>query len=329
MRTYKRGRQWYVHLDDGTRRSLYTTDEVQARRNLSDFLTEQREAQKPRMSVGDLFPLYMESVRGRRSFPRVRLSWSLLKPMFGTMLPRQITEAVCRDYMASRKGAAPGTIRQELKTLRTALHWGAKRELSERGYLIDMPSEPPPRDRRLTREQAAALIAAADYPHVRLFIILALTTAARGGALCDLTWDRVDWERRILHLSTGAAHQKRRATPPINNTLAAALSEAQAAAVTPYVIEWAGQRLRKMSHAFAVTAKRAGLPWVTPHVLRHTAATWMVEAGVPLEAVAQYLGHSSTAICYRVYSRYSPTFQREAASALELPTMSAIRRKKA
>jgi len=62
----------------------------------------------------------------------------------------------------------------------------------------------------------------------------------------------------------------------------------------------------------------AGLEDVSAHVLRHTAAVWMAEAGVPMDEISQYLGHSNVEITRRVYARYSPDYLRKAASALEL-----------
>jgi integrase len=45
----------------------------------------------------------------------------------------------------------------------------------------------------------------------------------------------------------------------------------------------------------------------------------MAEAGVPMAEIAQYLGHNNPAITYRVYARYSPTYLRGAANAVEFP----------
>ncbi|WP_253284257.1 MULTISPECIES: tyrosine-type recombinase/integrase [unclassified Ruegeria] len=56
---------------------------------------------------------------------------------------------------------------------------------------------------------------------------------------------------------------------------------------------------------------------VSPHVLRHTAAVHMAEAGIAMEEIAQFLGHSDSRITASVYARYSPEHLRKAASALE------------
>jgi integrase len=50
--------------------------------------------------------------------------------------------------------------------------------------------------------------------------------------------------------------------------------------------------------------------------MRHTAAVWMAEAGVPMPVIAQYLGHTDSRITERVYARFSPDYLRGAADAL-------------
>ncbi len=54
---------------------------------------------------------------------------------------------------------------------------------------------------------------------------------------------------------------------------------------------------------------------VTPHVLRHTCATWLVQSGVPLWEVAGYLG-MTVEMVERVYGHHAPEHLREAARAL-------------
>ena len=57
---------------------------------------------------------------------------------------------------------------------------------------------------------------------------------------------------------------------------------------------------------------------VTPHALRHTAAVWMAEAGVPMPRIAAFLGHSNSRITEERYARFAPDHLREAAEALEI-----------
>jgi integrase len=152
---------------------------------------------------------------------------------------------------------------------------------------------------------------------VRLFIVLGYTTAARAGAILDLTWDRVDFDKGIIRLGTGERRTKGRATVPMTESARKELLEARAAALTEHVIEYGGKRVGSVKRAFHRAAMGAGVPWCSPHVLRHTAAVHMAEAGIPIDEIAQMLGHSNSSVTFRVYARYSPDYLRRAASALE------------
>lgn len=210
-----------------------------------------------------------------------------------------------------------GTLIRELGTLRAALAWAVKKKWIAQAPYVERPEAPPPRNRWLTREEADRLLAGARAPHIRLFIALALYTAARAGALLELTWDQVDLEHGLISLGRGRG-KKRRATIPITAELRAELAKAAEGAGAPTVIEHGGEAVASIKTGFRAAAVRAKLPGVTPHVLRHTAATWMVQGGVPLEMVARYLGNTKEMV-ERVYGHHSPEFLRRAAEALSRP----------
>lgn len=52
------------------------------------------------------------------------------------------------------------------------------------------------------------------------------------------------------------------------------------------------------------------------HDLRHTAASWMLAAGIPVHVVAEMLGHESTKTTYDTYSHVMPEGRRAVASAM-------------
>jgi integrase len=243
-------------------------------------------------------------------------------PFFGDMRADLVPEEAVDAYIARRRAAGinDGSIVAELKQLRASLHWAVRKNLIHRAPYIKTPSTPPPRDIRLTRRQAAKFLQAIEHEHLRLFVIIALTTGARKQAILDLTWDRIHFAEKRINLRDPDRQQpsKARPTVPMNVTLQRALSEAKASATTEHVIEWSGHRVSNIKEAFRGAAVRAGLPWITPHVLRHSAASWMAESGVPMAEIAQLLGHSDSRITERVYSRMSPSFLQGAATALEL-----------
>lgn len=78
-------------------------------------------------------------------------------------------------------------------------------------------------------------------------------------------------------------------------------------------------RLRgdSVSQAFPRLMRAAGLGHLTPHGLRHGAATLMLSAGVPMRAIADQLGHATPSITANVYAHVIPDLQRAAVQALE------------
>jgi integrase len=138
-----------------------------------------------------------------------------------------------------------------------------------------------------------------------------------------LQWSQVDLERGIIDLNKAGEKitNKRRAVVPIPSRLMTFLRIAKSRAsencADEYVINYYGKPVLRIDQSFRRVVADAGLKDVTPHTLRHTAATWMAQAGVPLWVISKYLGHSSTATTERVYAHHNPTFLLEAKHALE------------
>lgn len=258
---------------------------------------------------------HLARTAAQSSHPAMKHAWANLQPHFGNLRIDQITPERCVTYRASRRraGASDGTVLKELGTLRAAVRRTASGHLAR----FEMPRQPPPRDRWITKEEAAALLGATPDPHLRLFTILALATAARSGALLGLTWDRVDLKRRQIALGEAREGRKRRAVVPINDRALAALEAAYAIRTSDFVIEYGSRPVKSIKKGFREAAARAGLKGVSPHILRHSSATWMAQAGIPMIEIARYLGHSNPAITYRVYAKHTPDYLKSAAAAVE------------
>ena len=327
------GRKVVTWRENGKRRRYRLRPDLtpaEIDQELTQFIkTRERANVREAKTVGELFPFY---VRDReldgKSIEKQVHSWKALQPVFGLLSPDDIDKETCRGYRLRRQraGRAVGTVWTELTVLRAALNWACKSKHVASVPHIWLPEQPRPRERHLTHRQAEDLLAATPTAHVRLFILLALSTAGRASALLELIWNRVNFERGQVDLRTAENNKiKRRAIVPMNATLRAALSEAKTSAVTPFVIEWAGLRVHSVKRAFARTVAKCGWDDVTPHTLRHTAAVWMAEAGIAMTVIAQYLGHSDSRITERIYARYSPDYLKEASSALEMRPVRPVR----
>ena len=267
--------------------------------------------------MSELWMLYLaDRRRDRKDVTRQENAWKHLGPTFGERLGTDIIKDDCRSYaeIRQRLGAAPGTVRTELEYLRACLNL----RYGKGHNRVWMPVGSPPRDRYLTREEVAKLLEHVGTPHVRLFIILAIATGARMSAVLELRWDQVDFKHRTINFNQAGREQnnKRRPEVPLNARSYEALEQAARGALTDHVIEWDGQQVKSIKKAIRMAAKRSGVP-CSPHVFRHTAGVWMAQADVPMQKISQFLGHTSTRVTERTYARYSPSFMRDAAAALE------------
>lgn len=302
------------------RRRLGTTDARQAQLIAPAIYAEL--TRPTGTTVEELWAAYVADREGRAVVGTMVHTWKALKERFGLRDGQSLTKEDCRAHTAERRanGISDGTIHTELGHLRTVLKWAENGRLIDRAPHIERPGKPEPKDRYLTHEEAQRVIAAAHAPHVKLAMQLMIATAARVTAILELTWDRVDFQRRQIQLRdpTDKTRRKGRATIPMNDSIFAALRDAKAGALTDNVIEWAGKPVKSLKKGIASAARSAGLDGVSAHVFRHTAAVWLAEAGVSMEEIAQYMGHSNVNVTRGTYARYSPEHLRKAADALDM-----------
>lgn len=304
-----RGR-WYAR--EGRKRvSLHTKDRDQALRNLRDLETARLDQARGEAAgtVAAVLDAYLHEKADRPSISKMKDAVKALRPLIGHLRPDQVDRSVCRDYRKRRK-ASDGTQRKELGLLQAALR------LAGHPVKLELPPMPAPREVFITKKEFERLVASAEATHVKTFLYLAWYTAARKEALLSLKWEAVDLQRGRIDLGRSAGN-KGRATVPVGDSLSKWLRERQSTATSDYVVEWGGGRVGTIRKGFDEAAKRAGLAHITAHDIRRSAARRMVEAGVPLEAVGQFLGHKNTAITYSTYARFSPSYLKKAAKALE------------
>lgn len=234
----------------------------------------------------------------------------------GDLRPGQLLPDIIRKYVKDR-AVAPGTILREIGVLRVALKWAVENQWIAAAPIISNPVKAPrPRDRWLTREEARKLIDACREPHLRAFVTLGFMTAARTGAILEVQWTQVDFERRLIDYGQGHGN-KRRAIVPLNDEVYRTLTALKELACTDYVIEYHGRRVTRIKKGFRAACQRAGIEKATPHVMRHSAATWMAMDDVPMREIARLIGDTEETV-ERVYAKHSPSYLRRAASALQL-----------
>jgi integrase len=268
-------------------------------------------------TVGVIVPAYIDAreAAGMLTAARRRDAWKAMKLYWQDVLPHLIDEPMARTYAARRKAGA-ATIRLELGMLSVALRWA-----KAQGHITDappiwLPSPPPRQERAITRDQFRKFLAEVKAPHARLYMLVAARTCARPSAVLDLTWDRVDFERRLIDLNPKGRIQtaKRRPVVPIPDDLMEPLQLAHAGRQTDHVIERGGEAIASIKKAFSAASKRSGVH-VTPYTLRHSGIVWRAEDGISMPELAQLAGHDDSRTTEKHYARFSPTYLRKAANA--------------
>lgn len=198
-------------------------------------------------------------------------------------------EARAEGKMLRGNGALEDTtLAKELGILRRALAW-AESESKATWFpdgavpTFEMPvrTVSEPRVRHCTREQAAVLIEAAPMQHLRLFLRIGFATGARKEAIEELKWNMIDFDNgQYGAINFGAVeHRKQRPWIGVTVQLRNELLAAQAVRCSDWVIEYRGQKAGNVKKGIASTAKKAGLPWFTSHVMKHSVVTWMASGG--------------------------------------------------
>jgi integrase len=318
-----RGKWCIVWHADGTKRHSTGLAGDQANRSAAEIYLSDFESKLRRQGSAPTGPITIDRCLSGyfESHPGVYPRPSLLS-FFSNKLPEHVDKALCEEYAEKRaaQGMRPATIRDEIGMVHTATKWAHGEGWGVQPVQVWRPAGSPPRDRWLRPAEAKKLIDAAKLPHIRLFVLMALHTAARAGAILDLTWDRVSFDlNRIDFNKPGkVTGKKRRAVVRMSGDLRMALQEAKARSLAPVdgpVVEYAGRAVKSVKKGFRDACGRAKLIGVTPHVLRHTAATWMAQRRVPLWEIAGMLGNSVRMV-EKVYAKHHPDFQQAAVEAV-------------
>lgn len=339
---------YWVIKDDGLRISTGIRSAragkapAEAQDALARYILEKRTAPRERHSaaasvaVADVIAIYATDCAPKQARPHEvigRLD-ALLK-WWGDKKLSDVTGRTCRAYATYR---AKPVARRELEDLRAAIIHHRREGLCREVIEVVLPDPGAARDRWLTRGEAARLIWAAyryketggprkgqhTRRHVARFILVALYTGTRAGAVCGAAlgpvasgtgW--VDLDRGLFYRRGSAQRETKKRQPPAELPLRL-LAHLRRWHVrgAGHVVEWNGKPIGTgIEKAFKRAAESAGLTGVTPHTLRHTAATWLVTNGATMEQAADYLGMTIETL-HRTYRHHAEGFQRAAAEAI-------------
>jgi integrase len=154
------------------------------------------------------------------------------------------------------------------------------------------------------------------WPHLYRFIVIGLLTGSRSGAILALRWDWIDWKARtMLRRDPRESEDARKRTPPVRmgeRLFRIMRRWHKKDGGKGYVVHYKGAPVTRLQRTWREAVKAAKLTDVTPHTLRHTRATWLMQAGIPIWEAAGALGMTPD-ILQSTYGKHHPDYQKAAA----------------
>lgn len=283
--------------------------------------------ERPRKSWQDAVVRWIEETEHKASHADdlIHLRW--LDPHLGSAWLDEIDVDRVDAIKRARKGegVSNATVNRTLSVLRAILRRAERQwRWIDRAAAVSLLPEPKQRIRWLTREEADRLIA--ELPeHLADMAQFTLATGLRASNVTGLEWSQIDMQRQVAWVHADQSKSRRALGVPLN------------ASAIEVIRRWVGRHPTRVfcyrrrgrgegerwvpiaeanSAAWYKALKRAGIEDFRWHDLRHTWASWHVQAGTPLHALQEMGGWQSYDMVRR-YAHLAPEHLAEHAARLE------------
>lgn len=174
----------------------------------------------------------------------------------------------------------------------------------------------------ISAEESALLLERVKNPRARTFLLIALHTGMRRGEILGLTWDNIDFEKKMIYVRKSALLGRGRKETTVNDYLKTEAGKRNLP-LSEELEAWL-RKEKKVSHSKYVMAMKNHKPltqssyrtmWklidrelpdthITAHILRHTYITRLFEAGLDIKEIQYLAGHSTVDMTLRIYTHY-------------------------
>lgn len=313
---------------DGTRHistGCAADETALAQQKLAQYIGEKHRPSRRKRDIyiliADVLSIYLDDRVPLQARPgSARDCVQRLNEFWGALRLADVNGVTCRAYV--EWSGSLGGARRDLEDLRAAINHHAKEGLHRGIVRIKLPQKGRPRDRWLTRNEASALIRTCwttqevqtqhrgrlkgqkivtgkrPLRHIARFILIALYTGTRASAVAAASpfpkegRSFVDLDRGLFYRLAEGKRATRKRQPPVPlppRLLAHMRRWVDKKIAKLHFVEWNDKPIHSVTKGFQSAVRRAGLAGkVTPHTLRHTAATWLMQAGVPMWQASRF-----------------------------------------
>ena len=297
------------------RESLKTTDKKQAQALYDIRRAELWQGRmlkaKPKKTFKEACARWLVEKAHKKSINEDKDKINYFLPKLGD---RQLSTITRDDIEALLPQDVTGSTRNRYRALLRAMLRAAERdwEWLDRAPVLRAEAEPKKRVAFLSHAQAEVLVANLPEKY-RMPVRFALLTGLRRSNVFNLTWDKVDLQRKIAVVEADEAKAGQRIVVPLNK----AACELLASIPEPHTGRVWGDVTRVWCNTWKAACKKAGVPGFRFHDLRHTWASWHAMAGTPLSVLQELGGWHS----HEMVQRYAHLAPEHLAAAAERVTL--------
>ena len=216
----------------------------------------------------------------------------------------------------------PTTMNIYLRTLKSAFNKAVQWEILQRNPIRNIKLCPVPQQtpQFFNLDHFKKLLQTVKEPWLSNAIQLAVFTGMRRSEITNLQWKHIDFSRELIYVESDANFQTKtgkRRILPMNSYVLKLLQAMFLKRTGDYVIMLNGKKVRDiwLSRRFKQYIIKVNVDKSLHfHILRHTFASWLVQAGVPIYEVQALMGHSTI----RVTQAYSHLIPKQLKTSVEL-----------
>jgi integrase len=302
---------YYIYYDDtdGIRKSIST--KAKHKKDAYQFLSNFKEIIKEEnkkithpidlMSFRFKFLKHSEAVHTPKTTKTFVTTFKYLLAFIGNAQLLEITDKKIRAFVDYRiKNPSLYQARKDLINISSCFNWAVQEKyvVSNPCATIKQIKVPPKLPVFFSKDEFTKLGDTITNKEFKAMVLIAVNTGLREMELLTLRWDQIRFDEKILILDnrTHITKGKKIRTVPLNNTVLAVLRELKINKISGQLVfklEGVTNREKYVQNNFRKYVKITAVnPKLNFHSLRHTFASWLVQAGVSIYEVSKLLGHS-------------------------------------
>jgi len=354
---YKRGKRWVGQVGSGKNREYEYFDTQREANEWRHKKVEQKQkglvfagSKVPlSMFLDEWLIVAKTSVRPNTYDQYSQIAHQHINPTLGKILLKDLrpdqVQKLYTDKLAD--GTSPRTTRLIHAVLHRALNHALKLCLVVRNVsdAATLPKVPRKEMKTLDDYQVRQLFQAAEGTSMQVLVWIAVTTGLRQGEILGLKWSDLNWQTRSLQIQRQVQRRKGEGLVFCEPKSESGRRMIRLGEKTIEILrDYKDQQYKKrvmagdkwqdydlifptpigtpLDHAnvlkkYKQCLKKAGLPDLRFHDLRHTAATLMLQQNINPKVVQERLGHSDISLTLNTYSHVLPSMQEDAAEKMD------------